>query len=347
MIRILRFILYIVLSNLFCFACSTKTTDEEREAPCGGKIIVPINLQSAPCFPFSVLSYSEKQLATMQHVTLFKTNPANESLEPYLCSSWDIDNTGRVYIIYLDSTAYFHDNTCFPASKGRNITAYDVEYSFYLLSTYSEGNKNFTNTVSRILGAKEFFKHSIHNVTDTMRIKGLQVINNYTLKITLESPSNLFLYNLSHPSAAIIPQEAYEKYGQTLSVGGGPFMYMPQKDTTQFLFVRNKSFFKFDALSNRLPYLDTVLFKKVNSSEQAVNLFLYNELDAVFYMNNELIERVVNNNSEGVPFRLVKSYSPTNKDLILFNVIHTKISDLYTNNSYVVDYQNVYLKSEL
>jgi len=225
----IKFCSFIIVILTF-FSCSQQEIEEKRNNTCGGTIKLPIDSDISTLFPPAIISESEKQIVSQFHLGLFKYNAQNTTLEPGICKNWDIDNTGKVYIFHLDSTVFFHDDNCFPGGKGRNITAYDVEYTFYLLSTPSAYNKNFTNTVSRILGAKEYFKKIQTTTGEKPHIPGIQILDKYTLKITLETPSVLFLYNLAHPAASILPQEGIKKYDSDCKIGAGPFIYDWQRD---------------------------------------------------------------------------------------------------------------------
>ncbi|HPM12475.1 MAG TPA: ABC transporter substrate-binding protein [Bacteroidales bacterium] len=327
----------------FCISCTPKEQEEKRNEICGGTLRLPIDADVTTLFPPSIISESEKQIVSQFHLGLFSYNPQNTTLEPGICKNWDIDNTGRVYILYLDSTVYFHDDNCFSGGKGRNVTAYDVEYTFYTLSTPSPYNKNFTNTVSRILGAKEYFKNSQTNDTEKKQIPGIQVLSKYSLKIILETPSVLFLYNLAHPAASILPHEGIAKYEADCKIGTGAFTYDWQHDSSFVLLTRNKKFFKFDKSNIRLPYIDTLVLVKTKNQIEAVDFFTNNQTDAIFFVETNTIDKILelkNNTS----FKLTKSYANLEGNNSLYNITHNSVQDLYTNSLHILDVSKVLIK---
>ena len=50
---------------------------------------------------------------------------------PALAKSWDISDDRTTFVFHLKTDVVFHDDAAFPDSKGRGLTAKDVEYSFY------------------------------------------------------------------------------------------------------------------------------------------------------------------------------------------------------------------------
>ena len=60
----------------------------------------------------------------------------------------------------------------------------------------------------------------------TNRIEKTEVVDPYTVKITLKAPFSAFVNVLAHPSAVMISPDALKKYGKDIAfhpVGTGPF----------------------------------------------------------------------------------------------------------------------------
>ena len=324
---------------LFTLLSCGRNDNEKRNSHCGGNLQLLIAKKDISLYTPSLLDETDKQIANQVHLGLFRFNPQNLTLETAICKSWDIDNTGRVYVFYLDSTACFHNDPCFAGGKGRNVTAYDFEYTFYLLATQDEDNKNFTTTVSRILGAKEYYQNTAKT---NAKIPGIQVVSDYVLKITLETPSALFMYNLAHPAASVIAKEAFKEYGKNLKVGAGAFSFSNQTDSSIVVLERNKNFFMFDENNMRLPYLDTIQFLYISNYNDAIQSFLHHDLDAMLFVENNQVPTIVEKLSEKIPYRLVKSLSSSDVNNLYYNVIHEDVQNLYTNNSRILDVTRVF-----
>lgn len=340
MIKYISFIAILVL----LISCNSQEHDEKRNASCGGTIRLPIDSDISTLYPPAIISESEKQVVSQFHIGLFKYNAQSTTLEPGICKNWDIDNTGKVYVLYLDSTVYFHNDNCFSGNKGRNVTAYDVEYTFYTLSTQSPNNKNFTNTVSRILGAKEYFKNTHSQQNEKAHIQGIQVLHKYALKITLETPSVLFLYNLAHPAASILPHEGVKKYDANCKIGAGPFIYDWQRDSNLIVLTRNKRFFKFDNTQMRLPYVDSLVLFRTKNQDEAIKYFISNQTDAVFYIETDKIQTILEQKKDSISYKLTKSFANLEGNNTLYNISNNKIQDLYTNNLHILDVTKVFLR---
>jgi len=159
----IRFLQYLAIS-IFILSCNNqKKNIEIQSIKSGGNLKLAIFSNTVTTYPPSIDDESSKLLAYQIHMGLFQYNPKNLTLGSGICKSWDIDNTGKVYIFYLDSTVYFHNDPCFKDGIGRRVTAHDFTYTFKILATQSTDNKNFTNTISRIKGAKEFYKNNNKN----------------------------------------------------------------------------------------------------------------------------------------------------------------------------------------
>ncbi|MFP3480749.1 ABC transporter substrate-binding protein, partial [Burkholderia sp. SIMBA_057] len=61
------------------------------------------------------------------------------------------------------------------------------------------------------------------------RIEKTEVVDPYTVKITLKAPFSAFVNVLAHPSAVMISPDALKKYGKDVAfhpVGTGPFEFV-------------------------------------------------------------------------------------------------------------------------
>lgn len=334
-----KIILY-CFALVLLFACSTKHV-QNRDDKYGGTLHLAIYDVTFDdyFFPPTTVNELEKMLVGIFYDGLFTINPYTLSIENAICKSWDVDNTGLVYILHLDSTAVFSKDDCFPNGT-RNVNAYDVKYTFHILSNPTIGTTNFTNTVYHIKGAKEYYSLP-KEVRDTSRIEGITVIDNYTLKITLDKPSPRFIQNLAHPSAAIIPFEAVEKYGNKSTIGVGPFRY--QSDSSHFMFIRNPQYYKFDEKRNRLPYLDSIVITRVPDFESTIDLFVDGEIDAMLLVSGSKISTIQQLIPDSINYEIVESNGVNlHGNGKLYNIIRTNVKGICTNKMNVLNFTEVY-----
>lgn len=133
-----------------------------------------------------------------------------------------------VYTFKLKEGVQFHDNPCFPDSKGRELTAQDFVYSFKRLADPKHQARGFWVIDGKIKGLNEWReKYANADAADyTEDIAGLQAIDHYTLQFSLTQPYPQFLYALAMLPCYVVAQEAVQHYGKEFvnhPVGTGPF----------------------------------------------------------------------------------------------------------------------------
>ncbi|MBP5583721.1 MAG: hypothetical protein J6X43_07185 [Bacteroidales bacterium] len=341
-----RFLSFVV-TLIFLYSCASQK--EEQDEKYGGTLSIPIyDINFDPyIFAPTINGELEKSLASIFYTGLFQYNPVTLSVENGICQSWDVDNTGLVYVFHLDTTAQFHKDECFNnAQETRKVTAYDVKYTFHLLANPKFGVENFTNTVYHIQGAMKYFSMTDAQ-RDTSRIEGITVIDEHTLKVTLSRPSPTFIQNLAHPAAAIIPYEAVEMYGTKSTVGIGPFQY--QFDSSQFVFTRSDDFFLRDKKRNHLPYLDTLRFIRTNSLQEASNLFIQGKIDALLLVSGGEVSRILHQLPEEIDYEILESHVPNflNYNGTLYNIVRPYVKGLHTNKLFILNFDEVYIDKRL
>lgn len=121
---------------------------------------------------------------------------------PWLAKSWDVSDDGTVYTFHLQENALWHD--------GEPLTAEDVAFTL----SYYEEHPPVLNT---LLADGEYI------------VEGTEVIDTYTVKITLKYYDNTFLTDLGW--ARIIPKHIWENVddpttydGDGVTIGSGPYM---------------------------------------------------------------------------------------------------------------------------
>lgn len=136
-----------------------------------------------------------------------------------------ISADGRRYSIALRPDLRFHHAPDLPASvqQGRSVHADDVVYS--LLRHFDPAVQSPWRWLwaGRIQGLDAWGRSGADY---TQPPAGLQVADDGTLHITLNSPQADFLHLLAHPSAAIVMREAVTHYGDSHglhAIGSGPY----------------------------------------------------------------------------------------------------------------------------
>ncbi|MEW6675571.1 MAG: ABC transporter substrate-binding protein [Nitrospirota bacterium] len=143
------------------------------------------------------------------------------SIQPDIAKDWSISRDGLRYIFKLRYGVYF--------SNKREVKANDFKYSFKKILDPKTRSPN-TWVLEKILGADDFMKGRAGDV------KGIRVMDDYTLEICLKKPFSPFLSLLTMTAAYVVPKEEVERWGPDFSshpVGTGPFVlkeWLPNRE---------------------------------------------------------------------------------------------------------------------
>lgn len=196
---------------------------------------------------------------------------------PGLAKSWELpDDTTLIFELVDNAT--FHN--------GNKVTAYDVKYSFERVLDPDVASPRAW-VFDKILGAKEFMNGLAHEVA------GIEVVDDYKIKITLEEPFAPFLSMMGMPAAHIVDKNEIEKYLDQddyalKPVGTGPYIFVEFKLGDRFLVKANEEYF-----AGR-PFLDGINYRVIKDNSTAVAEFEAGNLDALSIPAVE-IDRFVNN----------------------------------------------------
>ena len=187
----------------------------------------------------------------------------NSKIVPSLAENWDISDDGLEYTFHLRQGVKFHN--------GNDFTAEDVAYTFHRMLTV-EGGVN-TEFIDQIKGANEL----LAGETDTL--EGVEVVDDYTIKVTLKEPFAGFLASISSPGVSIYDSEATEAAGDqfgmdpAVTVGTGPFEFSSWSFNNQLVLTCNEDYWKG---ASKLP---GVVIKIIPDTETQSMMFESGELD--------------------------------------------------------------------
>lgn len=239
-------------------------------------------------YPISIVDATSGMVASQVHEGLVKFNAATLKVEPAIAEKWEVDASATKYTFHLRKNCFFQDDECFSGGKGREIKASDFKYSFNLLCTKNADNLNFGSTFKdRVLGANDFFNGK-------GSLEGVKIIDDYTLEITLEHPSPVFIQILAAPTCAVVAKEAVERYGKNLKLGAGAFIFdVAHSNKDKAVLKRNDNYYGADSLGNRLPFLDSVLVLFIPTKEQELALFKEGKIDMITSLPSQSIKEMV------------------------------------------------------
>ncbi len=133
---------------------------------------------------------------------------------PCLAEKWEIQDGGTTYVFSIKKGVKF--------SNGREVKAEDFKYSLERACDPAIKSTTVETYLNDILGAVD------KRQGKAKEIKGVQVVDDYTLKIQIDKPRPYFLGKLTYMASSVVCKEAVEagkeidKIGQM--VGTGPFI---------------------------------------------------------------------------------------------------------------------------
>ena len=183
----------------------------------------------------------------------------DESLRvvPDAAASWDVSPDGRTYTFFLREDVRFH--------SGRRVTAADFKYSLERACDPRTGSTVAGTYLGDIVGASEMIAgHAQH-------ISGVQVVDENTLRISIDAPKAYFLAKLTYSTAFVVDRENVESADWLKRpYGTGPFKF-EDRNNQRIVLVRNEHYHR------QGPELQRVAYSL--SSGSPVTMYENGELD--------------------------------------------------------------------
>jgi peptide/nickel transport system substrate-binding protein len=203
----------------------TATPEPVKEGPRpGGFLTIAFETGIEDSLDVAVMNSTHSAfIAANMYDTLVRKNPADGRFYPALAESWDLADDNLSITLHLRDDVTFHDGTPFNAQA--------VKFNFDRTLTSSEAMGG--GAWSELGGDK---------------VKEIEVIDDYTVRISYNEPYALMVESLSlNGASAIMSPAAIEQYGDAYgvdyAVGTGPFKFVeftgPQGEST---FERNDDY---------------------------------------------------------------------------------------------------------
>lgn len=163
-------------------------------------------------------------------------------LKPRLAAAMPtVSEDGLVYTFPLKKGVRYSDNECFPGGKGREVVAEDFVYSMKRLFDPKALSQGEWLWQGKIKGMDEWKEAGADYTQD---IEGLQVLDDYTIRVTLKKPFPQLTYTFAMGFSSVTPREAVEYYGKEFGinpVGSGPYK-LKDFSTKKAVLVRNENY---------------------------------------------------------------------------------------------------------
>ena len=202
----------------------------------------------------------------------------NLKVIPDIAASWDISADRTVYTFKLRQDAKFHD--------GRPVTAQDVKYSLERTANPATASPTADTYLGDIVGVKDKLNRKASD------IKGVKVIDNFTLEITIDAPKSYFLAKMTFPTAFVVDKNNVERGGRTWTDkpnGTGPFKLKEYVRGQRMILAKNENYYR-----DPKPQVDEISF--VLGGGSAMTMYENGDLDSTFVGISDF-ERVSDPNS--------------------------------------------------
>jgi peptide/nickel transport system substrate-binding protein len=208
----------------------TEAVAEAGEPGAGGTLILATSIDVPSLEPHleSADAWHRRKALIYENLTWVDNDVV---VQPQLAESWDISEDGLVYTFHLRQGVKFHN--------GQEMTAEDVKYSLERQLNPDVGSAGRG---------------------DLTMIQGIEVVDPYTLNITLVEPTGPFLTALGGRYNAIIPKDSAPD-GDTLrrqAIGTGPYMVAEFVPTERLVLQKNPDYWQ-----ESTPLLDEIVIQVI------------------------------------------------------------------------------------
>ena len=117
-------------------------------------------------------------------------------IELDLAESFEVSEDGTVYTFTLRDDAFFH--------QGRAVTAEDVRWSMERAASRALASPTALAYLGDIVGTRERFYEGAES------IPGIEVVDDRTVRITIDAPKPYFLAKLTYPTAFVVDRQQIE-----------------------------------------------------------------------------------------------------------------------------------------
>lgn len=201
-------------------------------------------------------------------------------VKPAVAEKWEISDNATVFTFHLKKGVKF--------TNGREVKASDFVYAWTRAIDPATKSKTAMNIMEPVKGAAALAQGQ------TKTLAGIEAVDDYTLKVTLEFPLAEFVTFLGHPVAAPVPREEVEKAGSSFSenlVGNGPFKLRERRPNEQIILDRNSNYY------GEKAKVDEVTVKIIPNPATAVAELKAGNVDAVKMIPPGQIESLRNDSS--------------------------------------------------
>jgi oligopeptide transport system substrate-binding protein len=153
------------------------------------------------------------------------------NIVPDIAESWEKSSDGKTYVFYLRQGVKFH--------SGREVEAADFKYSWERACDPDTDSGTAATYLGDIIGAKDMLAGGVEEIS------GVEVIDDYTLQVTIDAPKAYFLSKVAYPTAFVVDRanvESREAWWREPD-GTGPFKLKEWKGGQWLILERSQIYY--------------------------------------------------------------------------------------------------------
>jgi oligopeptide transport system substrate-binding protein len=165
------------------------------------------------------------------------------TIEPDIAESWEESPDGKTYTFHLHQGVKFH--------SGREVKAADFKYSWERACDPDTGSGTAATYLGDIVGAQDMLAGKAGEIS------GVEVLDDYTLQVTIDAPKAYFLDKLAYPTAFVVDRanvESGEDWWREPN-GTGPFKLKEWKPGQRLILERSQIYYGEPAKLEQVVYL--------------------------------------------------------------------------------------------
>jgi ABC-type transport system substrate-binding protein len=200
-----------------------------------------------------------------------KPGVAGSEIAPELATEVPSAANGGISADAKTYTFHIRKGVKFQPPVSREVTAQDFKYSFERMMVEPLAPATFF--YAGVVGAQDFMDGK------AKEIKGYKVVDDYTIKITLDKPDGAFLYAMTMAFTSVLPKEWVDKVGKQIArkpLGTGPFVIDSWTPGQTIIGTKNPGYW-----DTGKPYLDTIKFDLTANPSTALLRLQRGEVDVL------------------------------------------------------------------
>lgn len=187
--------------------------------------------------------------------TLVGVAPGAMKPEPMLATHWEVADNGLIWTFYLREGVKFHDGTPFNA----DVVRFSLE-----------------RILERSASARGIFK-----------IASMEIVDDYTIKITNTEPWAAFPAHLAHGLGYIVSPAAVDQEGAMIEpIGTGPFKFYEHLPEERVVVVRNEDHWR------GVPKLERIAFVVIPDHHTRIMALEAGEVDVIQFVPEKEVARL-------------------------------------------------------